>query len=188
MAALLLASGPVTAAGPRAYLDHLYFVIQGEVEETVPGTGNGFQTGAGIGIKGLVPVTQYLVFTGEAQAVEYHGGGSLGQVRLGAGLLARRSGVFVEYIKTDDALEAAGPALHLRLGGRDLYAQVGYLSLDDRIETNTGYEYAAGFAAMVDGNLGAFFDVRHTALEGEDTGIKLVLTDFRIGLRFMFPR
>ncbi|MGI0012909.1 MAG: hypothetical protein ACREBU_05630, partial [Nitrososphaera sp.] len=177
-----------TAAGPRAYLDHLYFIIQGEVEETVPGAGNGFETGAGIGIKGLVPVNQYLVFTGEAQAVEYHGGGSLGQIRLGAGLLARRGGVMVEYINTDDALEADGPAVHLRLGGRDLYAQVGYLFLDDRIETNTGLEYAAGFTAMIDRYLGAFFDVRHTALEGEDSGIKIELTDFRVGLRLVFPR
>ncbi|MGH6960498.1 MAG: hypothetical protein ACREE7_08455 [Dongiaceae bacterium] len=186
--AVLLVSGPVAAATPRGYLD-LYYIPSAKIEESAPGFGSADDTGSGFGVKGMAPASDVLVFTGEYQAVDYDGGGNLDQMRVGAGVMGRRGGgLFVEYISMDDAVEADGLGLHLRFGDRTFYGQIGYVSLQDDFEDNNGLELAAGFSARLGGNLGAFFDVRHTALESEDSGIEVELTDFRAGLRFIFPR
>lgn len=188
LAALLLLSGPLAAA-PRGYLD-LYGVPSSEIEVSNPGLGgDADDDGTGLGVKGLAPAGGQLVLTGEYQTVDYGGDGELNQLRAGLGLVGRRGGgVLVEYVSFDEAVEADGLGLHLRLGARNFYGQIGYLALEDDVEDATGVELAAGFAASLTRELGAFFDVRHTALEGDDSGVEHTITDLRVGLRLTFRR
>ena len=187
-AALLLFGAPAAADAPQGHLD-LYFVPSAKIELFTPGIGTGDDTGTGFGVKGMAPASDSLVFTGEYQAVGYDDAGDLDQMRFGVGFMGPRGGgLLVEYISVEEFIEADGFGAHLRLGSDNGYAQVGYLRLEDDFEESTGLEFAGGFAAEISPALGAFFDLRYTALEGEDSNAEIETTDIRIGLRFTFQR
>ena len=184
-AAILIGAGPAAAHPPQGYLDG-YFVPSADLERS-PSLGS--DQGSGFGVKGMAPASDGLVLTGEYQAVDYDGAGEFTQMRAGAGLIGPGGGgLMLEYIRLDDFIEADGFGIHLRLGADNAYGQVGYVAVDDDFEESNGLEFAGGFVAELGPSLGAFFDVRYTELEGQDSNARIEATDVRIGLRLMFQR
>ena len=187
-AALLLSGGPAMAETPQGHLD-LYYVPSSKFDITVPGVGSGEDDGDGFGVKGMAPLSEFTVLTGEYQSIGYDAGFDVDQMRIGAGFMGEGGGgVMVEYVDVDEGLEADGFGVHLRLGGGNFYGQVGYLMLDGGDEDVTGPEFALGFAADVSPNAGVFVDARRSMIEGEDSNVEVELTDIRAGVRFRFGR
>jgi hypothetical protein len=174
-AAVLLGGAGPALAGPEGYLD-LFYVPSAEIEIVVPGFGSGEDDGDGFGVRGQAPATDYLYFLGEYQ------------VRMGLGFAGDGGGgAIVEYVSLEEGVEADGIGVHLRAGGAHFYTQIGYLMLSDDFEDITGPEFAVGLVFTGGGSdTGVFIDVRHAALEGEDSGVEVDLTDFRAGVRIGF--
>ena len=185
-AALLLAAGPA-AADPPGYLD-VYYLPSAELESTIPGIGRDKRSGDGFGVKGMAPLAETGVMTGEYQTVTYDEGGDFDQIRIGAGVMGRRGGgALLEFIKMESGQSATdGFGVHLRFGGRQFYSQVGYLSLKDGFEDHTGYEFAIGIALTGRDRNGLFVDYRRTVLEGQENDIEDKLSDIRAGVRMGF--
>lgn len=185
--ALLLAAAPAVAQ-PEGYLD-LYYVPSAKIEGTVPALGSGSDSGTGFGVKGTAPTSNGMILLGEYQAASYDGGGDLNQFRFGFGFLGEgNAGGIVEYVALKEFVEADGLGLHVRFGGDRFYAQLGYLMLNDDFEEIAGPEFAFGLDFMGRGRSGLFVDVRHAALETQETSVELELTDIRAGVRYMFQR
>lgn len=185
-AAFLLASGPA-AADPQGYLD-VFYVPSAKVEERNPGFGLRTDDGEGFGVKGWSPMSRNMVFTGEYQSVSYdRGTPDNTQYRIGAGFIGDRGGgMLVEYISAQDYIEADGIGVHLRMGGPNLYAQVGYVSLNDNFEESHGLELASGLSFTNHRGTGIFVDIRHTQLKGQETKVEIETTDVRAGVRIGF--
>lgn len=186
--AALLLSGGAMAEAPQGHLD-LYYVPSSKFDLTVPGVGSGEDDGDGFGVKGMAPLSESTVLTGEYQSIGYDAGFDVDQMRLGVGFMgAGGGGLMVEYVEVDEGLEADGLGVHLRLGGGNFYGQLGYLMLDGGDEDVTGPEFALGFAADVSPNAGVFVDARRSMVEGEDSNVEVEITDIRAGVRFRFGR
>ena len=185
-AAALAWCGPAAAGTPDGYLD-LFYVPSAKFEITDPGLGSGEDDGDGFGVKGMAPLSEFTVLTGEYQSIGYDAGFDIDQMRIGAGFMgARGGGVMVEYLDITEGIEADGFGAHLRLGSDNFYAQLGYLMLDGGSEDVTGPEFAVGFAADFSPTAGLFVDARRSMIEGEDSNVEVETTDIRVGVRFTF--
>lgn len=183
----------LASADPKGHLD-LYFVPSAKLDITVPGLGSGDDDGDGFGVRGLGRIGEAVALTGEYQSTSYDDSDiDIDQLRLGLGLVGSTgSGVFIEYVDIElDGDSADGFGIHGRLASDPaeaigLYAQVGYLSIEDDFEKNTGPEFSVGAVVRLNPNAGAFVDFRRTQVEGEDSEIEFELTDIRAGVRFVF--
>lgn len=189
---LLLLLGPLAAhAESRGNLD-LYFIPSAKLDVEIPGFGSADDDGDGFGVRGSGALSDNAVLTGEYQSASYDDSDlDIDQLRLGVGLTAADSGsgLFVEYVDVDfDGDEADGFGIHGRLASKasdvvSVYGQVGYLSVKDDFEKNTGLEFSVGATFWINDTAGVFGDFRQSNLEGEDSEIELELTDLRVGIR-----
>jgi hypothetical protein len=187
-AALLTLSQAVHARDAEGFVD-FYFIPDAKIEVTIPGFGSGDDSGDGFGFRGMVPAGGIAV-TGEYQSTGYDDSGiDFDQLRLGIGLVNETtSGLLVEYVDADlDGSNADGFAGHLRAAGRNLYAQVGYVMLEDDFEETSGVEFLVGVTLGGDrGPLSGFIDYRRTMLEGDESNVEYEFSDIRIGARLKF--
>ncbi len=188
-AVLLLAAVPAAAGPPEGHLD-LFYVPSAKLEADSPAFGRLVDEGDGFGVKGMAPLSENTVFTGEYQSVQYdRGTADNTQFRVGAGFIGERGGgLLLEYIDAKDLFDATGIGAHLRLGGPRFYGQVGYVSLNDDFEEVSGLEWSAGMALTGHDGSGIFVEVRRTALEGQETHDEIEVTDARVGARVAFGR
>jgi len=187
-AVLLLPIGAQAAGDTGAGYVDLYFIPSSKLELTVPGFGSGSDSGSGFGVKGMVPAAENVAITAEYQSTSYDDDVDVDQLRFGVGFTGPTgSGLFIEYIDADlFGLATDGFGLHARLASGAFYGQLGYLSIEDDFEKNTGIEFAVGAAFPFSDTMGGFVDLRRTAVQGEDSEIEIELTDIRAGLRVSF--
>lgn len=188
MAVLCLAAGTAFAEPGTVDVD-LYYVPIAEVEATFPGVGTGGDHGNGFGVRAFAPVMDGLAVSGEYQSVSYQDFDDLTQYRVGAGWVGESgSGLFAEYVVTDDALESDGYAVHARLSTGFVYGQVGYLWLDsdDLEDKAAGLEFTVGAVIPVSERFSGFVDVRKTALGHDRSEFEAEISDLRAGVRVTF--
>lgn len=181
-----------SAEGQGGYLD-LFYIPKANVEITDPGSGSFDDDGDGFGFRGLAPLSDGLAITGEYQTVGYDEFDfDYDQLRFGIGLADEsRSGVYIEYIKTDrGGAEADGFAIHARMEsvseGASFYGQLGYAMLNDDTEDLNGLEFLAGLTAPLGTKMRGFVDYRQSTVKGDDSDVEFEFGDIRAGIRIAF--
>lgn len=197
-AAALLFALPAAAAPGNNFLDGYY--VSGSIETEEPEPFDDEVDGDGGGVRGAIELVPDLFLTGEYQSLEYDERfgleSELNQFRIGAGFgqgVGNGGGLYgrVEYVsidddddEDDDQQNGVGGQIGFALPLSEvlrLYAEVGYLSLDDL----DGPEFIFGAHLRLARNLGLFADYRSTQLEF-DGGEEITLEDVRVGARFYF--
>jgi len=176
-----------------------YYIPSASLDVKIPGEGSGDDDGDGFGAALYLPLTTFpnLVFTGEYQGTQYDDTDiDLDQYRIGAAwqgdFQTLTYALRADYVNFDfEDSEADGFGIHGRLVAPvadrfGLYAEVGYLFLEDDYEDIEGPEYVIGVYADFTPNFGAFADYRATMAETQESDVDLDFKDFRVGVRFRF--
>jgi hypothetical protein len=181
LAAFFGLAGAAFAEMPAGHVN-VYYVPTAKIDAGADDRGDGF------GVNATVSVLDGLAVSAEYHSVGYDDFGDVSQYRAGVGLSSDgQSGLFAEYIKTDDDAELDGYGVHYRLGGSYAYGQLGYLRLgDDNDDTVSGWEFVVGAAIPVSEPFSAFVDLRRTGLGHDGSALELELADVRAGVRFSF--
>lgn len=206
--ALLLALPLAAQAGHQSNIDAYYIPESDfELEPDTPVPFDIDANGDGYGLKGQFQLGELFFLSGEYQAVDYGEDDDTGVLkddlntyRVGGGFFFSPDTPFFvkgEYVgvdlgDTEDDDEDIdedynGYGVHLGVLGHygqgfSINGQIGYVDLDG----TDGMEYLVGVGFQFLGSIGAFVDYRAVDLKLKDGDGDMNLSDFRVGLRFVF--